>query len=127
MPAETSRWSRPRATRRVRIAVLVLVALCVLAFIAATFRLSTVDVTVASNEITTPVTFAFYVDGRAIASGILGPSQKASYRVPFAWWFWSCEPHVFRAVGSAGEPFPGAGYGNLTVCAGSSSATVVFV
>jgi hypothetical protein len=118
---------RHRVVHHARLIAVILVVVMAVGFVAATFRFTTVDVTVLSNQTTATVTYTFTVDGQVIGSGSLEPGHKAIYQVPFAWWFVNCEPHAFVATGSAGEPFPGSGALNLVVCAGSSYGTALFV
>lgn len=99
----------------------------VLAFVAATFRFTTVDVTVVSNQASATVAFTLTLDGRTIGSGTLDPAGKVLFSIPLTWWFVDCVPHTLSADGSAGEPFPGGSSQNLTVCAGTSYASALFV
>jgi len=114
----------PHRRRNVAIALGVLIAV---AFVAAEFRFTTVDVSVVSNRTTGAITFTFLWDGRAVGSGVLEPGQKTLYTVPLAWWFLACEPHTLSVVSSEGAAFPGSDRLNLTVCAGASYATALFV
>ncbi len=102
-------------------------ALVASAFVVAELRFTTVDVVVVSNETASAVSYTLFLDGGQIGSGVIEPSQKVLYRVPLAWWSAACEPHSLAAVGSAGEPFSGSGSQDLTICAGTSYATVLFV
>lgn len=111
---------RSHAARNIAIAIAVIV---VIAFVAVEYRSSDVDITVVSNHITNTVTFTFAFDGRQIDSGVLGPGQKASDRVPLSWWFYDCQPHSFAATSTGGELGPETDSATLVVCSGTSYGT----